>query len=211
MDQQSGPSGWTGPIGREIQFCETLPIVDFVPISITLPELERNSLSSDQKYLLDICTAVSTGYCLPDLALRNPGKLNHARWVTTANRILLYYVGCSEPSNKLQQIVEFVMKVYCQMWFTIKSKPSCTEGARHLWQTIHLLRYASSEIKAIVYPVIQRNRFFAHPENLLLSMISDSRPNVRKLGLLRIMKARSLIKANIRQFSTKSILKQQIT
>ena len=76
----SGPSGWTGPIGREIQFYETLPIVDFVPINITLPKIERNSLSSDQKYLLDICTAVSTGYCLPDLALRNPGKLNHARW-----------------------------------------------------------------------------------------------------------------------------------
>ena len=116
-----------------------------------------------------------------------------------------YYVGCSEPSNKLQQIVEFVMKGYFQMWFTIKSKPSCTEGARHLWQTIHLLRYASSEIKAIVYPVIQRNGFFGHPENLLLSMISDSRPHVRKLGLLRIMKARSLIKANIRQFSIPEI------
>ena len=84
------------------------------------------------------------------------------------------------------------------MWFTINSKPSCTEGARHL------LRYASSEIKATVYPEIQRNGFFAHTENLLLS-ISDSRPHVRKFRLLRIMKARSLIKANIRQFSIPEI------
>ena len=65
-----------------------MPIVDFVPIIINLPEHERNSLSSDEKYFLDICTAVSTGFCLPDLALRNPGKLNHARWVTIANKIL---------------------------------------------------------------------------------------------------------------------------
>ena len=92
-----------------------MPIVDFVPIIINLPEHERNSLSSDEKYFLDICTAVSTGFCLPDLALRNPGKLNHARWVTKAISIMRYYVGCSEPSNKLQQIVEFVIKVYCQL------------------------------------------------------------------------------------------------
>ena len=33
---------------------------------------------------------------------------------------------------------------------------------------------------------------YAHPENLLLAMISDDRPHIRILGLRRIMKARSM-------------------
>ena len=35
------------------------------------------------------------------------------------------------------------------------------------------LRYQMDELKAIVDPVIQRNSYFAHPENLLLSMMTD--------------------------------------
>ena len=103
--------------------CDTLSIVNYIPVSVTLPKIDKKSLSSDQKYLLDICKAISTGYCPNALANRNPGKLNHARWVTTANRILRYYVGCSEPSHKLREIVEFVIRVYCQMWFNIRYDP----------------------------------------------------------------------------------------
>lgn len=196
----SGPHGFTGPIGKQIQSCEKLQVIQFAAVQVELPDIVSESLSSDQKYLLDMCRAVASGNCPPSLAQVNPGKLNHARWLTTANRILRYYVGCSEPSDNLRHIVEFIMKVYCKMWFTIRANPSCTEGARHLWQTIKLSRYASSELKAIIDPVISRNAFFAHPENVLLAMISDTRPHVRKLGLLRIMKARSTKASNVRQF-----------
>ena len=34
-------------------------------------------------------------------------------------------------------------------------------------------------MKAIVDPVIQRNSYFVHPENLLLSMMTDDRPDIR--------------------------------
>jgi len=47
-------------------------------------------------------------------------------------------------------------------------------------------------LKAIVDPIISRNAYFAHLENLLLAMISDEQSHIRTLGLRRIMKARSM-------------------
>jgi hypothetical protein len=197
----SGPQGFTGPIGKHIKSSENLEVVEFAPIVVELPEINESiTLSTDQTYLLDICHAVSSGHCPPNLARMNPGKLSHARWLTTANRILRYYVGCKEPSDNLKIIVEFIMKVYSKMWFTIRNKPYCTEGARNLWMTIKLSRYLSSDLKKIVDPVIKRNGYFGHPENILLSMISDTRPRVRKLGLRRIMKSREAKSTTIRRF-----------
>ena len=179
-------------VWKNIQSCKSLPIVNFTAVNVELPEVDSQSLSSDQQYLLDICNAVARGHCLPSLALMNPGKLCHERWLTTANRILQLYVASSEPSDNLRLIVEFIIKVYCIMWFTIRSKPSCSERTRHLWQTIKSTRYSNDALKAIVDPVISRNAYYAHPENLLLAMISDDRLHIRTLGLRRIMKARSM-------------------
>jgi hypothetical protein len=72
-------------------------------------------------------------------------------------------------------LVEYVAKVYAPMWFYIKSKPSCKDGVRHVYETVHLVQSLSSRVKLIVQPVIQRNAYFAHPENLLLSMMSDEK------------------------------------
>lgn len=51
-------------------------------------------------------------------------------------------------------------------------------------------RYLPSRLKEIIDPVIQRNGYFAHAENLLLSMITDDSKDVRSLGFRRILKAR---------------------
>ena len=40
--------------------------------------------------------------------------------------------------------------------------------------------------------MIQHNAFYAHPENILLAMITDQRANIRELGYRKIMKARKL-------------------
>ena len=58
-----------------------------------------------------------------------------------------------------------------------------------MWRTIHLSRYLSADLKEVIDPVLQRNGFLAHPENLLLSIITDERVHVRQLGLCRILKA----------------------
>ena len=103
-------------------------------------------------------------------------------------------------------IVTFIVRVYAPIWFNIKLKPSCKDGAIHLFMMIKNSLYHTDELKAIVDPVIQHNSYFAHPENLLLSMMTDDRPHIRELALRRILKARDQSKRKgVRQFTVPPI------
>lgn len=186
----AGPRAFSGTIGKSLVNCEQLPVAMFQKIEADLPQITSKDLSTDQQYLYEICDSVIKGYCSLDLSRRDPGAISHSRWVTTANRILRLYIGSDKPSENLIMLATYVVKVYAPMWFHIKSKPSCKDGAVHLWRAIKLSRYLPDTLKAVVDPVLQRNGFFGHPENILLAMISDSRKNIRELGLRRILKAR---------------------
>nr|CAH7763285.1 unnamed protein product [Callosobruchus chinensis] len=198
----TGPTQHLGPIGKMLENCETRPVVNFVPVVGFLPEVNLDDLSTDQQYLYKMCQVVSCGYCQPNLANLQPGKLSHARWLTKANRLLRLYISCENPSENLVILVNFVIKVYAPMWFSIKMHPSCKDGARHVFETIKLTRYLDDNFRKIIDSVIQRNAYFAHPENISLSMISDDRKHVRELGLRRILKSRSAAHSEIiRQFT----------
>lgn len=173
----TGPRSFTGVIGEALKDCENLPVVQFTPIACELPEItkSRSDLSTDQLYLYEICDAVSRGQCDVSLAKRNPGKIVHSRWLTTANRILRLYVSTSEPSRNLRILADFVIRVYDPMWFEIKTKPFCVYGSKHLHKMITLSRYLPENLMKIVDPVLQRNGYFGHSENILLSMLADDR------------------------------------
>lgn len=188
----TGPAAFSGPIGKMLKTCETREITQFETITVYLPDLPTKNLSTDQQYLYDICVAVSTGSVSYDLARRFPGKMSHARWLTTANRILRLYVSTEQPTNELILMANYICKTYCPTWFQIKINNSCKDGARNLWFLIKSSRYLSEDIKAVLDPVIERNAYFAHPENLLLSMLTDDNKHIRELGCRRIIKARTL-------------------
>ena len=149
-----------------------------------------------------MCEAVDKADCPVDLALRNPGLLNHSRWLTTANRIIRLYISLDSPSCNLKTLVTFIIRVYAPTWFAIKSKPSCKDEARHLHAMIARSRYLSDNLKKIFDPAIQRNAYCSHPENVLLAMLTDGRPHIRQLGLRRILKVRSTEKSgeHVRKF-----------
>lgn len=188
----TGPRSFTGVIGKALKGCENLPVVQFTSIACELPEISksRSDLSTDQLYLYEICDAVSRGQCDVSLAKRNPGKIVHSRWLTTANRILRLYVSTSEPSHNLRILADFVIRVYAPMWFEIKTKPFCVYGSKHLHKMITLSRYLPANLKKIVDPVLQRNGYFGHSENILLSMLADNRNHIKELALRRIVKIR---------------------
>lgn len=142
-----------------------------------LPEMAKD-LSTDQQYLYKIVSAVISGEFPEDLGNKSPGKLSHARWITRANRILRLYVSTEEPSENLKTLATFVVKVYAPSWFLIKNKPSCKDGTRHLFIIIKASRYLPETLKKIIDPVIQRNGYFAHPEGILLAMITDDKKNM---------------------------------
>ena len=88
----SGPRAFTDKIGKAISTCEKLPIVVFTPLESDLPPMIAADLSTNQKYLYDICGPVSKGFCSVPLSRRNPGTPSHLRWLTAANRLLRLYV-----------------------------------------------------------------------------------------------------------------------
>ena len=92
----SGPRGFCGVIGKQLETCEQLPLVQFEKIDGNLPIIEENivnDLSTDQKYLFEISKAICSGNCAIDLSRRDPGRMVHSRWLTMANRVLRLYVG----------------------------------------------------------------------------------------------------------------------
>ncbi|KAK0067238.1 hypothetical protein Bpfe_003336 [Biomphalaria pfeifferi] len=196
----TGPQEFSGPIGSALLNCELQPVYNFIAISSSIPDVSLSELSTDQRYLHEMCLSVMTGCCSEELARRNPGKMAHSRWLTTANRILRLYISQQNPTHSLQMLATYIMQVYAPVWFAIKSKPSCVDGTKHIWLTVHLSRSLPTEVKNIIDPVIQRNAYFAHPENLLIAMVTDDRDHIKQLGLRRILKARQEQKTGIRKF-----------
>ena len=93
----TGPRGLTGPIGKLLLDCETYPVSKFKTVEAVSLQNNFAALSTDQRYLLDIYSAVFRGFCSDSLAKRSPGKLAHSRWLTTANRIPRLYVATKQP------------------------------------------------------------------------------------------------------------------
>lgn len=91
------------------------------------------------------------------------------------------------------------------MWFNIKLKPSCTYGSKHLFNLISYSRSLSDDLKNVIDPIIQRNGYFAAPENLLLSMLCDERKIQRELGLRHFLIARTESRGGVRKFEVPKI------
>jgi hypothetical protein len=200
----SGPSAFSGNVGKALQKCGELSIVRFEPRENKLPtmiqKIEDLDISKDQKYLYNMCIAIKTGHVAESLAKREPGPLIHSRWLTTANRILRLYVGTETPSTTLVILTEYVLRVYAPVWFTIKLEPQCYKGAKHFWLMVSLSRFLPDDARAVVDKCIQRNGFFAHPENVLLTMVVDERKEIRELAARRIKLARQSKAKDIRKF-----------
>ena len=187
-----GPNSFSGPIGKLLKNVD-LPIVSFQPIEGNLlSNIDADDLSTDQRYLHEMCQAITSGHCSSELGNRKPGPICHSRWLTTASRILRLYVSTEKPDKNLVILVTYIQKVYAPIWFEVKSKHSCTDGSRHLFRMVQYTRYLPIELKKIVDPVIQRNAYFAHPENLLISMATDERLHIRQLALRRVLAARAI-------------------
>ena len=189
----TGPEKLTGPIGKKLNDCEKTKIAAFprIPVSHSLPITNRADLSHDQQYLFDCFEAVKSGVCSVKLANSSPGKLNLSRWVTTASRILRFYMSQDSPSTNLRLIATYIMNVYIPFWFDVKTKKSIKDGAIHFYSFIKRTRYLEKKYLNIIEPVIARNAYFAHPENVLLSMLSDSRPEIRTQAVEKIVQARN--------------------
>ncbi|GBO26824.1 hypothetical protein AVEN_202403-1 [Araneus ventricosus] len=188
-----GTYSYSGPIRMFRKDWGKNPMVKFDQIDCNPQSLDPKDikkLSTDQQYLYRICLAIQHGSCSSSVTDNSPGKLSHARWLTSANRLLRLYTGTPSPSQNLIILMKYVMLVYAPMWFEIKMKSNCQYGAQHFWKMIFLARQLPDNVKQIIYKVFSNNAYFAHPEHLLLTMLHDSRKHTRELAVRRILGAR---------------------
>lgn len=157
-------------------------------------------IRSDQRYLYRIVRAVDSGHCDDDLASAQPGVTSTARWLTTASRILRYYVTQAQPSNILRDLATFIVKVYAPFWFLVKSQALAIHGSRNVFKYISWIRDLPHNTQSVIKTTIDNNPYFFHHENILLSMITDPDAIVRADGYTKIFEARSNATGQTRQF-----------
>ena len=76
-------------------------------------------MSTDQQLLYQLAVSIPTVESTKNLERRTPGLMHHARWLTTACRLLRLYLTQTEPSDDLITLAKYVMKIYVPMWFEI--------------------------------------------------------------------------------------------
>ena len=95
-------------------------MVAFLTIENNILHLKnKNDLSTDQKYLMHVCIAVSSGNCSLDLSLRNPEKIAHSRSLILANPVLRLCVATGNSTENLKTLTMYIMKVHVPVWFNI--------------------------------------------------------------------------------------------
>lgn len=192
-----GPGKYLGKINSDINNCHTFQIVKFTKVPLNnmpscVESFDLKLLNNDQKHLYELSKAVATGIVPDNLANRKPGDLSEPRWTALASRLLRLYVSKETPSLKLIGLVHFIQNVYVPCLFWIKCFPDWTDGARHLYRVLSFSRALSKRVFDVIKSRVLYNSYFAHSENLLLSMITDSDVNIRRAGYELILKARSI-------------------
>lgn len=200
----SGPESFSGPLGKRIQKCDGLDVVQFEPIdfpcALDVEEIKQD-LSSDQQLLFEICIAISNGTFSENLKNRKIGPVAHSRWLTTAMRILRTYVSDEEPSANLKNIATYIVQVYAPAIYNIKYKSSIVYGPIHLAQIVKSAQRMPPECRAILNRNISNNCYFAHAENITLAMLNDDSEAIRLNAWDKIFVARQQeIENSLRQF-----------
>ena len=189
---------FTGPLGKALDLVEDMPYnpsFKVIKPGPSFPELSQDiidDLSTDQQYGYRIILAIGTGSVSKDLFLLAIGNVSLARWLTIANRFLKMWVSVhnfkGNNLKNLEAIVEFIIMVYYTMWFNIKVAHRVVDGPRHVLMQMQLVKKISQDsVKKIVIPRVESTAWFAHPENILLSLLASKEETERRFAIRVIL------------------------
>ena len=77
------------------------------------------------------------------------------------------------------------------MWFEIKTKPFIKDGPHHFVKQLNLMKKLPENLQSIVWPVLRRNSYWCHSENVLISMLSALDRNMRIKAVKQIEQIRT--------------------
>src|SRR5688572_12507185 len=111
-------------------------------------------------------------------------------------RVCRLYVAVEKPSMALHWLCHFVVTNYGPDWFAIKCRPSCYDGPKNLYLATQLVKLVPKGVADIVKPYIARDAYYAHPENLLLVMMTDSDLPKRQKAVNTVLNIRAAKSSN---------------
>jgi hypothetical protein len=187
----------SGPIGQQLggDFYRHEP-VNFVPVPTTLirpPENVIQDLSTDQRLLLEYMSGISAGNIDVRFIKFKPGPVNHARWLTTAIRILILYTRTAEPTGVHKLLVQFIQTIYGPFWFKIKAEKSFTKAPKILFDMLQAVKGIDTEtqlISGVLQQVFKRSAFAFLGENFLASLLYSDQEQHRQIAVNKILNIR---------------------
>ena len=192
---------FSGAIGKSIHQVMDMQILTDVPdigVPIQLIDLEDKilrDLSTDQRYMHRIVSAIKARKVPADLQNTKIGPHNHARWLNLANRLCRMWC-CKhnfdeDNTHKLKKLVQFVVGVYALMWFMIKRDWKWFHGPSHILLQLKLLKEMDDGIVDIVTPHVMSSAWNAHPEAVLQAMLCSDRLPEREFAVSKILQLRN--------------------
>ena len=151
-------------------------------------------MSTDQKTSYRLVDAVKKGNLPESLQYLQCGALSHARWLTTGQRLIFLWTrhhGLVRKEKKLLEILaRFFVNYYFKLYFDIKVKHLIVDAPRHILTSLRLLRSEPKVVTEIISPYIQSGAWYAHPQNLLLSLLASNNSEERNFAVDMILEHR---------------------
>jgi hypothetical protein len=138
---------------------------------------------------------VSSGTIPRGFVHKKPGPVCHARWLTTATRILMLYTRTVAPSSVFTLLVKFIQTIYGPFWFKIKKEQSFVKAPQLLHEMLVEVKAIDDDeeqVSKILKEALQRNAFCCLPENFLASLLFSEDQHHREMAVNKIKAIRNL-------------------
>ena len=166
-----------------------------------IPPKVVTDLSSDQHYAYLLWRAI----CNKDFDAWNivknlqVGPLAKSRWLTMALRLCRLYISdrssrdlSLDEESKLESVVEYIIKVYIPLWFTIKTRENFLYGPENLLYFLKLSRTLSpnENVQQAIRKSLEINSYWAGADKVILSLLANGNQEMRKNAIEMIIKIR---------------------
>ena len=94
------------------------------------------------------------------------------------------HVLMGQDLENLRQICLFIIGIYYKQWFHIKRDHKLVDGSHHMLRQVQLVaKYCSAKVRVVVDQYITRSSYFAHPELLLISLLTSTNEKDRHFAV----------------------------
>ena len=95
-----------------------------------------------------------------------------------------------EDVKVLETLVKFCLQMYFKLYFDIKVKHSLVDAPHHILTQIRILKKQPKQVREILTFYVRKGAWYAHHENVLISLLASSDPKDRKFAVNQILKLR---------------------